>query len=113
MTDRDNLTSIILRTSPSAEEIQRLIQEWRDATRFISNVSKKISHPLYNQIIAHGNVVVPSLLRDLKDHGPADWFLALTKITGENPISGNISGNMTEMTAAWLGWGRKAGHLND
>ncbi|RLS82223.1 MAG: hypothetical protein DWI02_02545 [Planctomycetota bacterium] len=60
MTDRDNLTSIILRTSPSAEEIQRLIQEWRDATRFISNVSKKLFHPLYNQIIAHGNVVVPS-----------------------------------------------------
>jgi hypothetical protein len=113
VTDRDNLTSIVLRTSPSAGEIQRLIKEWRDATRFLSNVSKKISHPLYNQIIAHGNVVVPSLLRDLKDYGPADWFWALTKITGENPISENIAGNMAEMTAAWLEWGRKAGHLND
>ena len=113
MTDHDNLISIVLRTSPSAGEIQRLIKEWRDATRFLSNVSKKISHPLYNQIIADGNAVVPSLLRDLKDNGPADWFWTLTTITGENPINENIAGNMTEMTAAWLEWRRKAGHLNN
>ena len=112
-TDRDNLTWIVLRTSSSAGEMTRLIKEWRDATRFLSNVSKKISHPIYNQIIAHGNLVVPSLLRDLKDNGPADWFWALTKITGENPITENMAGNMAEMTGAWLEWGRKTGHLND
>ena len=47
-TDRDNLTWIVLRKSSSAGEMKRLIKEWRDATRFLSNVSKKISHPIYN-----------------------------------------------------------------
>ncbi|HJT32793.1 MAG TPA: hypothetical protein VJ783_12200 [Pirellulales bacterium] len=69
-------------------------------------------HPAYQQIIGMGPAAVPCILSDLAEHGPNDWFWALTAITGENPISQEIAGNMKTMTEAWLRWGIAAGYLS-
>ncbi len=52
---------------------------------------------------------LPLIVRDLKE-SKADWFWALTAITGENPISEEIAGNIKKMTEAWLQWGRMRGY---
>ncbi len=56
---------------------------------------------------------VPFILKDLIANGPDDWFWALSKITGENPITEDIAGDMNKMTEAWLTWARKAGYQID
>ena len=73
------------------------------------NVTQKCTHPAYQQIIGMGWEVLPLILRDLKESN-ADWFWALTAITGANPISTEIAGNITRMTEAWLQWARAKGY---
>lgn len=87
--------------------IPELIDQWKHETRLTSNVGKKTRHPAYQQIIFIGDAAVPYLLADLETNGPQDWFTALTTITGENPITEDIAGNMRAMTDAWLTWGRE------
>ena len=57
-----------------------------------------------------GMDAVPFILKDLMTNGPDDWFWALSKITGENPITEDIAGDMNKMTEAWLLWARKSGY---
>jgi hypothetical protein len=92
------------------KELSRL---WKRETKLFSNVTKKCTHPYYQKIIGMGKAVVPLILGDLRENGPNDWFWALTAITGENPITQAISGNMKAMTEAWLLWGMQAGYRID
>jgi hypothetical protein len=94
------------------ERFQALASVWKAETKLFSNVTKRAMHPAYQQIIGMGPAVVPCILLDLAEHGPNDWFWALTAITGENPISKEIAGNMKSMMEAWLQWGTAAGYLS-
>lgn len=87
-----------------------LATQWKSETGHISNISKKIRHPAYQEIVAMGMPVVREMLLDLK-LGPADWFSALTTITGENPITEDIAGRIQEMSAAWVKLGEQKGWI--
>jgi hypothetical protein len=87
---------------------QKLTEQWKKETLYLSNVVKKALHPAYQGIIGLGEPAVPLILEDLK-RDPADWFWALTAITGENPVPESSTGNVAEMAAAWLRWGRERG----
>jgi hypothetical protein len=90
-----------------------LAKRWRSETRLVNNVSRRTKHPAYQEIIAMGERAVPLILRDLAENGPSDWFVAITAITGENPITEEMAGDMTLMTEAWLRWGTAMGYLKD
>lgn len=93
------------------QRFKALASEWKQATRFLSNVNTKVMHPAYQKIIGMGEAAVPFILDDLAKNGPNDWFWALHVLTEANPITDEISGNMAAMTEAWLQWGRKSGYL--
>lgn len=95
------------------EEFRRNADKWQEDTQHLSNVTKRSIHPSYQRIIGMGEAVVPLILKELADRGPNDWFWALTAITGENPITEEIAGNMVKMTGVWLEWGMAAGYLTD
>jgi hypothetical protein len=82
-----------------------LALNWKSETGHLSNITKKCTHPSYQQIIGMGREAVPLILQDLKD-SKADWFWALTAITGANPIPEESAGNIKQMTEAWLKWGK-------
>jgi hypothetical protein len=84
---------------------QSLAETWKRETRHLSNVTKKCTHPAYQQIIGMGEQAVEFILCDLKE-SKEDWFWALSAITGENPIAEEDAGNVSNMTEAWLQWGR-------
>src|SRR5262245_31368751 len=109
------MTAIEQKTKRATAErrFKRLARAWKSETELISKVSKRIIHPAYQKIIGMGEPAIPLILKDLSDHGPDDWFWALAAITDENPIAGDIAGNMAAMTEAWLRWGRNAGYLKD
>lgn len=93
----------------SEERFRYLVETWKAETGHISNISKKCVHPAYQEIIGMGEGVIPFVLRDLKTTR-ADWFWALTAITGQNPIPESDEGKVAKMAEAWLLWGRAKGY---
>jgi hypothetical protein len=97
-------------SSDPEEAFRALAGQWRRETMLLSSASKIASHPAYRRIIDMGDAAVPLILRDLKQNGPGHWFVALRKITGENPVKKSIAGDLKRMTEAWLAWGKKEGY---
>lgn len=81
---------------------ENLADEWESETVFESVTTRKALHPAYQRVIGLGPAAVPLILRRLQRE-PAQWFWALTAITGENPAAGTDS--LDDATAAWLEWG--------
>jgi len=48
-----------------------------------------------------GEAVVPNILAAMEAE-PDFWFAALRRITGANPITPDIQGELHAMTQAWL-----------
>lgn len=88
------------------QKFSELCKTWKEETFFTSSVFKKCTHPAYKSIFDMGLDVVPFIINDLKENGPDDWFWALSEITGKNPISEEIIGNMQEMANSWIQWAK-------
>ena len=100
----------ITHTKPAAGPVeslelkfQRLEAEWDADTAVLSNPNKIMGHPAMRAIIALGEPVVPSILRELLA-GPSLLVWALPEIVGSHP---EFEGNASAMTNAWLHWGRE------
>ncbi|HLN32081.1 MAG TPA: hypothetical protein VK395_30400 [Gemmataceae bacterium] len=98
--ETDNVTAL---------KFVELSETWKKDTEYLSKLSKKVMHPAYQRIIGMGRDAIPFILNDLKED-PADWFWALTAITGENPVAEASAGKVEEMAKAWLLWGRERGY---
>ncbi len=91
------------------QEFQTLVEKWRHGTQFTSSVTDMVMHEAYLRIIGMGEKAVPLLLRELEqrlDH----WFVALSAITGVNPVLPEQRGRVKDMAAAWIRWGREEGY---
>jgi hypothetical protein len=82
-----------------------LARKWKKETVNLSSTQEIILHPAYQSIIGMGPAVVPFILRELR-RSPDFWFWALRCVTGENPVTQNMRGDVAAMTKAWLDWGR-------
>ena len=94
------------------ERFERLRDEWKARSRYLSNTAQMAMLWPYQQIIGMGPAVVPLILAELEretDH----WFWALEAITEENPVPPEAAGQVERMAEAWLGWGRNKGLLGD
>lgn len=85
-----------------------LAEEWKKTRSNASSLSKVVANPAYRQIISLGDSVVPLILKHLEKE-PDHWFSALHEITGENPVSVENLGKFSEMTKAWIKWGKQRG----
>lgn len=99
----------VSRVSP-VKRFAELSATWRSETAFISSALQMATHPAYQAIIGMGKEALPLILRELEVQ-PAHWFWALRSISGENPIQPAARGKFSEMTKAWLDWGRQRGYL--
>ena len=94
---------------PRAKQFRRLADQWIDDTLDMSSVKDMVVHPAYLRIIAMGDCVIPLLLRELEER-PNYWFVALSAVTGDDPVPDNADGDFTMMVDAWLEWGRREGY---
>jgi hypothetical protein len=85
-----------------------LVSKWKTDMIFQSSISQMVEHPAYKEIIDLGREVVPLLLKELKAR-PDHWFVALKRITGEDPIKPDQRGHFDQMAQAWLKWGEDNG----
>jgi hypothetical protein len=91
-----------------ADVFGSLVEEWRDATRYLSSTRDIVAHPAYLRIIALGNRVTPLVLRELSRRSE-HWFVALKALTGGDPVDPDDWGNIEAMRTAWIRWGRERG----
>jgi hypothetical protein len=106
------LTNLSGETAAGSEWEQRfldLVATWKRERGPHSSSSRLAEHPAYQQIIGMGPEVIPLLLREL-EREPDHWFRALHALTGANPVPPESRGNVREMAAAWLRWGREQGY---
>jgi hypothetical protein len=80
--------------------------KWKRDTQYVSSLSDKFLHDSYARIIGMGWPAVHLVLRSLAQD-PDDWFYALRAMTGVDPVKASDVGNITNMTRAWLNWGKK------
>lgn len=90
------------------KEFEFLADLWEEDTIFVSSISEKISHYAYKRIIEMGRTVIPLILKRMVV-SPDFWFEALTKLTGENPVTESEHGDIFRMTEKWIQWGQEHG----
>ena len=95
-----------LSLEPLEQTFHGLVATWKEEREFTSSMSAMVLAPSYQRIIGLGPPAVPLILRELAKK-PDHWFWALTAITGVNPIPPDGEGNMSQMTAVWIQWGKQ------
>lgn len=88
-----------------------LCDEWHSTPCISSSVEVICDHPAYRAIIDLGVDVLPLIFRDMTNYKLRFWYIALRKITGENPVTDDMRGNFHKMSEAWLKWASDRGYL--
>ncbi len=91
-------------------QFSRLVADWKQQSRFMSNTAQMAMLKPYQRIIGMGLPVVPLLLSELQRE-PDHWYWALENITGENPVKPENQGYVRKMAEDWLNWGKTQGFL--
>ncbi|WFU68583.1 hypothetical protein [Bradyrhizobium sp. CB2312] len=91
-----------------ASEFKKHKKKWLSETMYYSSPVDRYLHESYARIIGLGWPAVPHILRSLAET-PNDWFYALRAITGENPVSDSMAGDVVQMAQAWVAWGKARG----
>lgn len=86
-------------------QFRLLAAEWEDGTRICSRWKDRVAHPVYQEVIALGKDVIPSLLTENLFH----WSDALIAITGDNPVPKNAH-SLDAVTEAWRRWAAEHGY---
>jgi PHD/YefM family antitoxin component YafN of YafNO toxin-antitoxin module len=90
------------------EEFGRLAAEWKSQSEFLASPTAIAGLPAYRAIIEMGQAAVPLILGELRRE-PDHWFVALKRITGEDPVPEDARGEIDRMAEAWLSWGHVHG----
>lgn len=90
------------------EDFLKLAEAWHKDTDYQSSIQRKTGHPAYLKIISMGKAVVPFILQELQKRG-GHWFIALSVITGADPVPSEHYGDMEKVTEDWLGYGKEQG----
>jgi hypothetical protein len=86
-----------------------LATQWQNEVAGMSSTTQMSQHPAYQEIINMGTKIVPLLLSELTKN-PLYWLIALSEITGENPIKPEQRGRVKQMASAWIEWGKNQGY---
>jgi len=91
------------------KQVLRLLELWRAETAYLSDSTRRNSHPAYQEIIALGTVALPALFRDLEQTLDGHLAKALTTITAAHPVPAEDRGKIQLVAEAWLRWAREHG----
>lgn len=92
------------------QRFNALVKRWKRETIHFSLIEQMVLHPAYQEIIGVGPKVIPLILNELKKE-PDFWFWALRALTGEDPTTKEMRGDLQDMSKAWLSWGYEHAYL--
>jgi hypothetical protein len=97
-------------TETLKQKFDRLANTWEKEIAFTSSVGTIQTNQSYLGIIAMGKDALPFIFSKMQ-RDPNHWFVALTAITGVNPVVEDERGNVQAMTNSWLQWALKHGYV--
>jgi hypothetical protein len=83
-------------------EFNKLFGRWQEETEYQSS-SEMFENIYYQEIVKLGEKVVPHIINVLKSQ-PDYLFVALKRITNENPVKPEHRGRIKEMSRDWIEW---------
>jgi len=98
-----NLKPISSKLELDRVKFENLVATWKQRCLFSSSISEIVSDPSYMQIIGMGERALPFIIEKLREY-PDHYFVALSAITGEDPVSDEDKGNIEKMAQAWIAW---------
>ena len=87
------------------KKFNELAERWKTETGVFSTTAQKIVNDTFLDILVLGKEIVPFILKDLKNGGPAHWHVALKALTQENPVASDDLGKNKKIRQAWISWG--------
>jgi len=103
ISDMQQTKTILPLTNGGVEVIFReYYDKWYNETKYLSS-PKIFENKHYRDIISLGNIVVPSIIKKLREE-PADLFKALVEITGQDPVPESHWGDIEQMSQDWINW---------
>jgi hypothetical protein len=87
-----------------------LYNEWIEEIKYQSSIDSIINNDYYKKILSMGWKVVPYIIDALKAK-PNHLFLALSEITGENPVKPEHYGKIKDITRDWIEWWNEKSHV--
>lgn len=97
-----------LQDADVSRRFDRLMGEWKEGTRYLSNTAQMAMLRPYQKIIGMGPPALPLILQELRRE-PDQWFWALESITDQNPVPTENAGDVRLMAEAWIRWGVQEG----
>lgn len=92
------------------QTFNKLARKWKKETAHLSFIEQMVLHPAYQEIIGLGKKAIPLILKQLKKE-PNFWFWALRSLTGKDPVTKDMRGDVMAMRKAWLNWGKDNGYF--
>jgi len=92
------------------QRFNSLVKRWKRETIHFSLIEQMVLHPAYQEIIGLGKKAIPLILKQLKKE-PNFWFWALRSLTGKDPVTKDMRGDVMAMRKAWLNWGKDNGYF--
>lgn len=91
---------------------KQLSEQWGRERRFLSSTTEMVECPSYQRIVEMGWSALPLIFNQLRleKDDPGHWYLALSEITGADPVSEEDYGHMDRIASAWLGWADENGY---
>lgn len=91
---------------------KHLCEQWGRERMFLSSTTEMVGCPSYGRIVEMGWGVLPLIFEQLQLEGdnPGHWYLALSEITGADPVAEGDYGYMDRIASAWLGWADENGY---
>jgi hypothetical protein len=100
--------------SPSAIDFVNffyaVLNRWKSETAFYSNPDQITSHQSFRDLVENVDTITPLVIDELKK-GPSLLVWVLEEGTGEKPYAESSSGNIKEMTNAWIAWAERNGRV--
>ncbi|MDR2595761.1 MAG: hypothetical protein LBC76_00430 [Treponema sp.] len=92
------------------KRFNELYEGWCKETQFDSFIGDPY-HKCYDKIVRLGYKAVPYIITKLKED-PSLMFVALNRITGENPVKEENRGIVKKMAKDWIDWWEKKNNTN-
>ena len=90
----------------------QLSEQWSRERRFLSSTTEMVAPPPPRPLAEMGWSALPLIFEQmrLKEDDPGHWYLALSEITGADPVAEADYGYMDRIASAWLGWADENGY---
>lgn len=87
-----------------------MLRRWKSETAIYSDPNKITSHPSFLAMVKNAELITPLIIAELKIR-PSLLVWVLDDAFADKPYPKSATGNIKEMTNAWIAWAEHHGQV--